>query len=132
MITTLHKQKGQMLIEIVVAVGIIALVLVGVSDLMTRSSRVVTFQKQKDEAVTVAQRCLNYYRTERDSNPVEFYTKAENGSLGACPSESYTGTITPGTDVLPDSVRVTATVGWTDGPNNFSVSLSQSLAKEIK
>jgi type II secretory pathway pseudopilin PulG len=132
MTKTLRNPKGQMLIEIVVAVGIIALVLVGVSDLMTRSSRVVSFQKQKDEAVAVAQRCLNYYRTERDRNPAEFYTKAENGSLVTCPSESYTGTITPSTDVLIDSVHITATVGWADGPNNFSVSLSQSLAKEIK
>ncbi len=33
-----------MLIEIVVAIGIIGLVLVGVSDLMTRSSKVISFQ----------------------------------------------------------------------------------------
>ncbi|EKD53174.1 MAG: hypothetical protein ACD_61C00122G0007 [uncultured bacterium] len=122
-----------MLIEIVVAVGIIALVLVGISDLMTRSSRVVTFQKQKDEAVAVAQKCLNEYRTQRDSNPTEFYTDAKNGQLATCSvSETYTGSITLSTDVLTDSVLVTVKVGWTDGPNNFSVSLSQSLAKEIK
>ena len=132
MTKTLRNPKGQMLIEIVVAVGIIALVLVGVSYLMTRSSRVVTFQKQKDEAVAVAQRCLNFYRTMRDSNPADFYAKAGINPFVTCPAESYTGSINVGREVTVDSVRITATVGWTDGGKDFSVSLSQSLAKTIK
>ncbi|KKT89707.1 MAG: hypothetical protein UW88_C0001G0087 [Candidatus Collierbacteria bacterium GW2011_GWD2_45_10] len=121
-----------MLIEIVVAVGIIALVLLGVSDLMTRSSRVVTFQKQKDEAITIAQKLQNDYRTQRDIDPLGFYANAGNSILEPCISDTYKCTITMDTVTVPNFIQVTIKVEWKDGGQIFSTSLSQSLSKEIK
>ena len=124
--------SGQMLIEIVVAVGIIALVLVGVSDLMTRSSRVVTFQKHKDEATTIAQKVLNDYRTQRDSDPLDFYASAGNNVMDPCVADTYKCTITMDTNAVPDFVLITVSVEWNDGGQVFSTSLSQSLSKDLK
>lgn len=129
--TKQNRASGQMLIEIVVAVGIIALVLIGVSDLMTRSSRSVTFQKQKDEAVTISQRLLNNYRVQRDSNPLAFYDGAGSSVLDPCISgKLYVCVVTM--EKTADSVLVAVKVEWEDGGQTFSVSLLESLAKDIK
>ncbi|KKT40606.1 MAG: hypothetical protein UX47_C0003G0041 [Candidatus Collierbacteria bacterium GW2011_GWA2_46_26] len=123
--------SGQMLIEIVVAVGIIALVLVGVSDLMTRSARVTTFQRQKDEAFTISQRLLNDYRFQRDSNPQVFYDSAVGTILDPCVSgKTYVCTVSMVKTL--EAVLVTVKVEWGDGGQTFNISLSQSLSREIK
>lgn len=123
--------KGQMLIEIVVAIGIIGLVLVGVSDLMTRSLMVVTFQKQKYEAVLILKKMLTDYRAERDSNPEGFYNSAGNVVLDPCVSgKIYKCVVTMVKSA--DSVLVSIVSEWEDGGKAYSVSLSQSFARTIK
>ena len=74
-INLLNNFSGQMLIEVVIAIGIIALVLVGVSDLMTRSLRVVTFQKQRDEANAYLQKMQNDLKAQRDADPEGFFLR---------------------------------------------------------
>ncbi len=123
--------SGQMLIEIVVAVGIISLVLVGVSDLMIRSSRLTTFQRQKAEAFTISQRLLNNYRVQRDSNPQAFYDNAGGSVLDPCVSgKTYVCIVSM--EKSAEAVLVTVKVEWGDGGQTFDVSLSQSLSKEIR
>jgi len=74
--TNLWKNNfGQSLIEIVVAVGIIAVVLVGASDVISRSLNLASFQASNNVAVNIAQNQLNYYRQQRDlSLPVFLLT----------------------------------------------------------
>jgi len=125
---------GQMLIEIVVAVGIIGLVLVGVSDLMTRSIRVVSFQKQKDEALAVIKKKLLEYRASRDLDPEGFYNSMTSGTttIDPCDAEKplYRCLVTVEKSV--DAVSLTVVGEWQDGGRLYSVSLSQSLAKQVK
>ncbi len=73
-----------MLIEIVIAVGILALVLIGVSDLMTRTQRVSTFQAKRDEANSVAKKILNDYRLQRDIDPETFATTVTGIDRAVC------------------------------------------------
>ncbi len=125
------KNKGQMLIEIVVAVGIIALVLVGVSDLMTRSLRVVTFQKQKDEAGGLVQKILNDYKVQRDINPDNFYNTVTGEVIDPCESgKPYKCTVT--VDKTADGVLVSVLVEWSDGGNTFNMTLSELLARTTR
>lgn len=120
-----------MLIEIVVAIGIIGLVLVGVSDLMTRSIRVVTFQKQKAEAITIIKKMLDSYRVLRDSDPDGFYASAGNALLDPCVAEKpYKCTVTM--EKTADAVNVLIVAEWQDGGRTYNVSLSQSLARVVK
>lgn len=126
---TIHKlSSGQMLIEIVVAIGVIALVLIGVSDLMIRSAKVATFQKQKNEAVTIIDAILNSYRSRRDTDPQDFYNTVTGEVLDPCvANKPYVCTIT--IDKTADAVLVTIKAEWDDGGQTYSVTLSQSLTR---
>ena len=123
--------SGQMLIEIVVAVGIIALVLVGVSDLVTRSLKVLTYQKQKDEAGAILKKIQNDYRVQRDINPEGFYSSIVSTVIDPCVADStFVCTIT--VDKTVDSVTIMAKAEWIDGGSSFSTSLVQSLERGAK
>lgn len=125
------SNSGQMLIEIVVAIGVIALVLIGVSDLMVRSAKVVTFQKQKDVAVALIGGLLNDYRMQRDSNPELFYTTVTSTVLDPCKADTaYVCTVI--IDRSPDAIILTITADWSDGGETYSTSLSQSLTRTVK
>lgn len=115
-----------MLIEIVVAVGVLSLVLIGVSDLMTRSQRVGTFQRQKDEANTIARSLLNEYRIQRDNDPDTFEDNVVGLSRDVCVSgKDYSCTVE--VNKLSGAVEVIATVSWVDGVNTLSITLNQKL-----
>lgn len=127
----MQKNKGVMLIEIVVAVGIIGLVLIGVSDLMTRSVSVVTFQKQKKEALTIITKKLNDYKAARDTNPDNFYTTVADSIVDPCVvNKPYKCLIT--VDKTADAVKISITAQWQDGGRPYETSLSQSLSRTVK
>lgn len=120
-----------MLIEIVVAIGVIALVLIGTSDLLIRSSRVVTFQKQKDEAFSIIEGILNDYRVQRDTDPEGFYTTVTGTVIDPCVAgKPYVCTIT--VDKTPDATLISIRADWSEGESDYNVSLSQSLARTIR
>jgi|SRR3989344_2220032 len=127
----LPKNKGVMLIEIVVAIGIIGLVLVGVSDLMTRSVSLVTFQKQKKEALTIITKKLNDYKVARDTNPDNFYATVVDSIVDPCVvNKPYKCLIT--VDKTVDAVKISITAQWQDGGRPYETSLSQSLSRTVK
>lgn len=132
-----YIHKAQSLIEIVVAVGIIAVVLVGVSDLITRSLSLASFQAGKNEAVTIAQSQLNYFRQKKDENPDLFF---ESGLVSDCmigyDEEKYDCEVVY-SNLLPNSsepisVDMTVSVTWQNGSNSIVTELSQTLVKPPK
>lgn len=115
------KKNGQMLIEVVVAVGILALVLVGVSDLMTKSTRTLGYQKDRDEAYSIAREQLNRYREDRDKN---LTLSLGPTFLEVCvPGKKYSCRV----ELLEvvGGMNVKVIVYWTEGVNKFEVSLDQ-------
>ncbi len=115
-----------MLIEIVIAVGVLALVLVGVSDLMTRSARVTTFQRKRDEAYSVARSVINEYRLQKDSDPDNFESNVTGLNKEICVEGkefSCNATIFN----VNGLVKVVVQVSWVEGQNTLSVSLDQSF-----
>jgi Tfp pilus assembly protein PilV len=129
------SNKGQSLIEIVVAVGIIAVVLVGVSDLITRSLGLSSFQAKKNEATNIAQSQLNKYRQARDMEPTRFFS-ADNPQkdFSLCETLNLKYTCTIGYDYtgVTNGVKMTVGVEWTDGDKNVTTELSQVLFKPTK
>ena len=126
-----RKNPGLMLIEILVAVGIVGLVLVGVSDLLTRAIGATTFQKQKNEALIIVQKMLTDYKIARDTNPESFYNSIANTVIDPCTVGTiYKCTVT--VDQAADSVIVSVVAEWQDGGRNYNVKLSQLLAREWK
>jgi Tfp pilus assembly protein PilV len=129
--------KGQSLIEIVVAVGIIMVVLVGVSDLVVRSLGLAGYQSDRNVASNIAQKQLNYYRQARDQAPADFFNQADGN-----PSNRYSACIGPfDTDkygcsiaytYITNGVEMAVNITWKDGENEIKMQLSQTLAKPTK
>lgn len=125
------KHRGQMMIEVVVALGIITLVLVGVSDLMTRSLRVVSYQKQKDEANSIIQKTLNDYKLQRDSDPVNFYDTVAGATIDPCViGKPYKCIVTVGK--TEEDIAIKVTVEWNDGGKVFNTDSSIILIRTVK
>lgn len=115
-----------MLIEIVISVGILALVLIGVSDLMTRTQRVSTFQAKREEANSIAKEILNDYRLQRDNDPEGFSNSVIGINKPVC-VEGKDFSCVAVADVVNGDVDITVTVSWVEGENTFSISTNQKL-----
>lgn len=135
--STLHKINfGQSLIEVVVAVGIITVVLVGVSDLITRSLGLSGFQTRRNIAMNIAQNQLTYYRQQRDQKPTDFFINPNpQANYSACDwyvfDTAYVCTITY-TAIGTTGVNMKVSIAWKDGDKNITTELSQVLAKPTK
>lgn len=123
-----NRFSGQMLIEVVVAVGILALVLIGVSDLMTRTQRVSTFQAKREGATEIAKNILNDYRLQRDADPETFAATVTGINRQTC-VEGKDYSCVAVVENVNDDITVTITVSWIEGENTFSVNFSQKLNK---
>ncbi|EKD56045.1 MAG: hypothetical protein ACD_58C00311G0002 [uncultured bacterium] len=118
-----------MLIEIVVALGVLSLVLVGVSDLMTRSQRLSSYQTKKDEAYGLARNLLNDYRQQRDNNPGTFLSGVVGINRETCvEGKNYSCKVEVTKNA--SSVDLYITVSWPDGGNTLSVTSNQKLVIE--
>ena len=118
---------GQSLIEIIIATAIIAVVLVGVSDLITRSVSLATFQAKKNEAVNIAQNQLNYYRQQRDLAPKEFFLNPTTNCVGTFDTSIYTCRIFY--TESGDGLEMKAQITWIDGEKTIVTELTQLLGK---
>ena len=130
-----HNKSGQSLIEIVVAVGIIAVVLVGVADLITRSLGLASYQANKNVAINIAQNQLNYYRQQRDQKPTDFFIDPQT-NYSSCDwyvfdKVKYACTITYGA-IGATGVDMKVSIAWKDGEKQIKTELSQVLAKPSK
>lgn len=127
--------RGQSLIEIVVAVGIIAVVLVGVSDLITRSLALSSFQTSNNNAVNIAQNQLTHYRQQRDQKPADFFLDPQT-NYSSCDwyvfdKVKYGCTITY-TAIGITGVNMKVSIAWKDGDKEIKTELSQVLARPTK
>jgi len=135
---TIKYCTGQSLIEIVVAVGIIATVLVGVSSLITKSLSLSTFQSNKSRAVNAAQNQINHYAKVRDLSPSAFFGNYNDYTTCVeVPEQIASCQITY--ERLPSDtsqeitgVKIHVTVSWKEGDDTLSTELSQILAKPTK
>lgn len=133
----MEKIKGQSLIEIVVAVGIIAVVLVGSSDLISRALNLASYQAGKNDSDNVAQYQLDYYRQQRDLNPASFFDSVSGYVSGNfdcvnVDTTKYSCSIIFDDEGVTNGVRMTVNVVWHSGDKNITTSLSQVLAKPTK
>lgn len=129
--------SGQSLIEILVAIGIIAVVLVGVSDLITRSLSLASFQASKTVATNIAENQLNYYRQARDQAPTTFFADPNpqagySTCVGNTDPVKYACTINYDSSGIANGTNMTVSIVWKDGDKVITTQLSQVLAKPTK
>ena len=91
----MKSHKGQSLFEVVVAVGVIALIMVGVVTLSTRSIRNSRFARDESLATKHAQELLEWLRNERDNSWSGLTSKiaAPNWGLWCLPDLSWTSSV---------------------------------------
>lgn len=133
--------KGQSLFEVVVAIGISALIIVAVVSLVTNSIRNATFSKNKSLASKYAQDAIEWLRGQRDLNASTF----QNNSLitNWCLSDlswAHSAKCDPTVDFIGDTIFIrdltfstppdpsgktityaTVTVSWVDSQGTHSV-----------
>jgi len=130
------NNKGQSLFEVLFAIAISGIILVGVVSLATNSVRNTTYSKNKTNADLYIQGAVNWLRQQRDLNWNDFVTHASSGgttwclidlvwsaSSGGCGVNDYvTGstyikrelTLTI-TDAVGANIQALVIVSWTDG-----------------
>ncbi len=133
--------NGQSLFEVVFAIGIAALVLVGVMSLSTTSLRNSIFSKNNTLATKYAQEGTEWIREQRDTNWTTFYPVANGatrnmGSLswppsGSCniPNDTTFCRTVKLTSLGSDTVSALLLVTWTDGQGTHSVHSATTYTK---
>ncbi len=121
-------QKGQLLLEMVVALAIILLVLLALVRLVIGAVRSSDFAKRKAQAASYAQEGMENMRSLRDKNWISFkaYTVgsptwglAAQIPSGSCPTDPNLGTffircVKLEYDTVTNRAKATLTVSWTD------------------
>ena len=139
--------KGQILAEVVVAIGIIMLVLIGMSSLMSKTTKAIRQNTTKDEAAALVESQIRYYKDQRDRDvngffanlPLQRDTPLDCNASGAWSVPTPTPVIIPikcavtysdNVGTVGSGIGITVTASWTEeSTGDRSVSLSSSLMK---
>lgn len=124
-------QRGQIIAEVIVAIGILGIILVGISDLVTKTTSSIRLNKQHDEAVRAVNSQLTYLRQERDADVNSFFTTEVNNTNCSWPiTVSFTLTCGQSFSTDANGTTVTVTGTWTNkAANDNSVSLTEYLSR---
>ncbi len=112
--------KGQMLLEVTVAVGLMVLVLVAAAKLTTQSIKTSRIRIDRQQASKMVNACLNMAREEKDNNVSEFFMdgyeyktrcSCQGVSNATCSITFYPAETAPGE---AKKVYVVVYVNWDD------------------
>jgi Tfp pilus assembly protein PilV len=136
--------KGQSLVEVLVAIAVVVVVLIALVAAVLVAVRGVRFSKEKVRANALAQEGLEWARNQRDSlGWADFGEQAASGGqryclqnlnldqLGGCGESQLIDNIFTREAVLTlvgsDEVKITVSVAWDDGANQFASEVDTSL-----
>jgi Tfp pilus assembly protein PilV len=88
--------KGQSLFEVILAVGIAAMVLIAIVSLSTLSVSNSSSSRDTSQANRYAQEAIEWYRSVRDSNWTAFKNYASSGGTTYCINDIVMSLPTPG------------------------------------
>lgn len=145
-----NNQKGQTLVEVIVASGIVTLVLSGLVSAITYGLTSVQFSRNKALATKYAQESLEWVRSKRDvsANWATFYSTYASTPTTYCMSTLSWSTTSPCTTPINDAydkfvrtvtltgngapdndrILVQAVVTWNEGRRSSNVSLETYLS----
>lgn len=136
------SMNGQILGEVVVAIGVIMMVLIGMSSLLSKSTKTIRQNDTKDQAVKLVEGQVRFYKEQRDRDINGFFTTlpAQRGTYLPCTWSMPTPSpvlIPIGCEVMyldnvvgGNGIGVTVRGVWSEtNPNDSDVSLSISLMR---
>jgi len=132
--------RGQSLFEVVIAIGVVGIIIVGIVALASTSIRNSAFSRNNSLATRYSQEAIEWLRGRRDTDWVTFHNNAVSSAiycfdslawsnLGACSqSETITGTIlrrqVAFTNIQPAQITAEILVIWQDSQGTHQVSTS--------
>lgn len=128
MMEAANKQKGQTLIEMVIAVGLVAFVLVGLVAGAIVSLQTARLARERNVANQLVATELENARQERDADPISFF--ADTGVTGPTTvgeNPAFQVTVTKTLDV--DQMEILVEVSWDDSGKTFHVEQSTYLTR---
>jgi type II secretory pathway pseudopilin PulG len=138
----LKLYEGQSLFEVVVAVGVFALVIAAIVGLSTSSIRNTTFSRNNALATRYSQEAVEWLRTERDTDWVAFHDRIAASpyclsdlswvNTGGCDSLNELDAVAYTiffrevdlSEDTPTSITATVTTSWTDSQGTHQVETS--------
>lgn len=123
-----NVSTGQTLVEMVIAVGLVAVVLVGLVAGTTASLKSARLAKERNVASQYAQTEIENARRERDEDPAVFFGSAGvEGPISYGEDPVYNVMITK--TLSGSQMRVAVEVTWDDGINTYNVYQETYLTK---
>src|SRR3990167_5086879 len=120
----LSNTRGQSMFEVIFAIAIAALILVGVTSLAATSVRNSSFSKSNALATKYAQEAVEWLRQERDTNWSQFSARASGSTISLGTIGTWGGScIISGTEfcrkvtlsgIATDTIEATVEVSWSD------------------
>lgn len=120
-----NTDSGQSIIEVIIALSLVVVVIVGLVTVTTRSIKNSSFARDQRTATKYAQESLENNRKLKGDDPNTFWQKtgAETETLGR-----FTRTVTYSlTDA--NTMQITVLVTWQDNQGEHQSSLETSLTK---
>lgn len=127
--------KGQILAEVVVAIGIIAMILISASSLMSRSSKTIRGNSTKEEASALVLAQLRFMKEERDRDAETFFATTPGTYSCTWNQPTPSPVLVPincsvNYSDITNGFKIIVTATWTEQDlNDSSVSMSSSLMK---
>lgn len=123
------KQRGQSLIEVLVAVGIIVFALVGTIAATTRAVKTARVAANQTEAGKYASLVIEQIQKQKHDDSEAFFDQRDCGSYGPFGDEGeYEAVVT--CDFVADEVAVKVRVSWPEGQSNLAVELNTIISKD--
>lgn len=140
------KKEGQSLFELVIAIGIVALVLVAILSASTISVRNSTFSKEQAIASRFTQQAIEWLRGQRDGDWNTFKSRGSStgttwclnsldwNSVGVCNSAIPSTNFSREAEIIynpaadKDQITVTVSTFWTDGSKQHSIEVTTVLS----
>lgn len=132
----MSNYKGQSLFEVIFAIGITALVLVGALSLSTTSVRNSNFSKNNSLATKYAQEGMEWIREQRDSSWSNLTSHPGTSCISNPPAWGGSCTIATGfsrnvtlTTISADEINVIVRVTWQDGQGSHEVKSATTFTR---
>jgi len=122
------NQSGQSLVEVLVALSLVVIIILGLVRVTITSVRNASFSKDQRTATKYAQEGLENARYLKEEDPALFWSKSglESEEIGRFTRET---TYTPEPGQEDEKMKVEVIVWWEDGANDHQSSLTTYLTK---
>lgn len=127
----MKKIKGQTLLEVVVATGVVGVALVAMTITVISGVKMARVSRERSEALRIAEDKLESIRNERNMDPDDFFGLGSREYTIETSGEAPVYTIEARVDeiIAGEDVDVEVVVSWVDGDNEYSINKNTALSK---